>query len=93
MANTPDLVYFKDTNHGLIKASQAYADSVGADSTEELIGKTAADLWPHEADEILTNERKVLVGEPKIHKERQPQGWGNHAGTCSPRSQSMMTVK
>lgn len=71
MANTPDLVYFKNTEHQLIKASQAYADAVGADSPEALIGKTASQLWPHEAEEILDDERKVLDGEPLIRKERK----------------------
>ncbi|MFO7942994.1 MAG: PAS domain S-box protein [Anaerolineales bacterium] len=71
MANTPDLVYFKDTDHRLIIASQAYADTVGANSREELIGKTAVDLWPQEADEIFADERKVLGGDPMIRKERK----------------------
>lgn len=71
MANTPDLVYFKGTDHGLIRASQAYADAVGVGSSDELIGKTAADLWPQEADEIFADERKVLDGEPMIRKERK----------------------
>ncbi len=69
MANTPDLVYFKDAHHGLIRASQAYADAVGVD-VEELTGKTAADLWPHEAEDILADERRVLAGEPIVDKER-----------------------
>lgn len=71
MANTPDLVYFKDAQHGLIKASRAYADVVGTETTEKLEGKTAADLWPQEAEEILADERRVLNGEPLIQKERR----------------------
>ncbi len=71
MENTPDLVYFKDIEHGIINCSQAYADAVGAKTREELIGKTASDLWPHEAQEILSDERRVLGGEPMIRKERQ----------------------
>jgi PAS domain S-box-containing protein len=70
MANTPDLVYFKDADHGLIMASQTYADAVGC-GEEELVGKTAADLWPHEAAEILADERRVLTGEPMIRNERK----------------------
>lgn len=69
--NTPDLVYFKDTDHGIIACSQAYADVVGAETREELIGKTASDLWPHEAEEILADERQVLGGEPMVRKERR----------------------
>ncbi|MDZ7843503.1 MAG: PAS domain S-box protein [Anaerolineales bacterium] len=71
MTNTPDLIYFKDAQHGLIKASQAYAQVVGADTTEELVGKTAADLWPREAEEIMADERRVLDGEPMTQNERK----------------------
>ncbi len=70
MANTPDLVYFKDADHGLIMASQAYANAVNRDE-EDLVGKTAADLWPSEAEEIMADERRVLAGEPMIRKERR----------------------
>ncbi|MEA3350673.1 MAG: PAS domain S-box protein [Chloroflexota bacterium] len=70
IANTPDLVYFKDKDHGLIMASQTYADAVGVDQ-EDLIGKTAAELWPHEAGEIMADERRVLAGEPIIQEERK----------------------
>ncbi len=70
LANTPDLVYFKDKNHGLILASQTYADAVGVD-VNKLIGKTAAELWPHEADEIMADERRVLAGEAIIQEERK----------------------
>lgn len=76
MENTPDLVYFKDDDHQLIRASQAYADIFGMEAGE-LVGKTAADLWPHEAEEILADEREVLQGNPIIRKHRQvttPEG-------------------
>ncbi len=71
MDNTPDLVYFKDANHGLIRASRSYARAVGVESDQELIGKTAADLWPQEGQEIMADERLVLAGEPMIRKERE----------------------
>ena len=70
MANTPDLVYFKDADHGLIMASRAYAEAVDHDE-DDLVGKTAADLWPREAEEIMADERRVLAGEPMIRKERK----------------------
>jgi PAS domain S-box-containing protein len=69
MENTPDLVYFKDENHRMIIASQAYAEIFDV-APQELIGKTAVDLWP-EGEEILADERKVLGGEPIIRKERR----------------------
>lgn len=76
MENTPDLVYFKDKDHRMIRASQAYADIFGVE-TKELVGKTADDLWPHEAEEILADERKVLSGKPIYRKHREvttPEG-------------------
>jgi len=69
MANTPDLVYFKDADHGLIRASQAYADAVGM-SQSEMEGRTAAELWPREGEEIIADEEDVLAGNPMIRKER-----------------------
>ena len=76
MEKTPELVYFKDTQHRIIRASQAYADIYGLDP-EELIGKTAADLWPGEAEKILDDERHVFEGNTitnKVRKVTGPQG-------------------
>jgi PAS domain S-box-containing protein len=70
MANTPDLVYFKDADHSIIRASHAYAEAVGLD-VEEVVGKTTAELWPHEAEEIIADERRVLAGDPLMRKERE----------------------
>ncbi len=70
MANTPDLVYFKDDSHRMIRASQAYADIFGVDA-EDLVGKTALELWPEEGEDIMADERRVLSGEPIIRKERE----------------------
>jgi PAS domain S-box-containing protein len=76
MEQTPELVYFKDAQHRIIRASQAYADIYGLDA-EELIGKTAADLWPGEAEQILADERHVFEGNTitnKVRKVTGPQG-------------------
>lgn len=76
MENTPDLVYFKDKDHQMIRASQAYADIFGVDA-DQLVGKTADELWPHEAEEILADERQALNGDPIIDKRRKvttPEG-------------------
>jgi len=69
MDNTPDLVYFKDDKHRMIIASRAYADIFGV-VPDELVGKTAVDLWP-EGKEILADERRVLAGESILRKERK----------------------
>ncbi|MFO8036228.1 MAG: PAS domain S-box protein [Anaerolineales bacterium] len=70
MANTPDLVYFKDRKHRFTQVSQAYAD-IFDKSRQELLGKTAVDLWPKEGEEIIADEKQVLSGEEMIRKERK----------------------
>lgn len=71
LSSTPDLVYFKDAQHGLKACSQTYAEAVGVEDPASLIGKTALDLWPEEGREILTDEEEVLAGQPMIRKERR----------------------
>lgn len=76
MANTPDLVYFKDKDHRFTQVSQAYAD-IFDKTRQELLGKTALDLWPMEGEEIFADERHVLRGKEMIRKERKvttPEG-------------------
>ena len=70
LKNTPDLVYFKDRKHRLTLCSRAYAQIFDAEP-EDLIGKTALDLWPEEGEEILEDERQVLAGKPLLRKERR----------------------
>lgn len=70
LENTPDLVYFKDRDHRLTLCSRAYAKIFDAEP-EDLIGKTALDLWPSEGNEILADERRVLNGKPLLRKERK----------------------
>jgi PAS domain S-box-containing protein len=70
MENTPDLVYFKDTEHRIIQASQAYADIFDLQA-EDLIGLTAYDLWPKEAEKIIADEKRILSGEAIFKKTRK----------------------
>jgi diguanylate cyclase (GGDEF)-like protein/PAS domain S-box-containing protein len=70
LSSTPDLVYFKDAQHGLKACSQTYADAVGVEDPASLIGKTALDLWPEEGQEIMADEKNVLAGQPMVRKER-----------------------
>jgi len=71
LGSTPDLVYFKDAQHGLKACSQTYAEAVGVEDPASLIGKTALDLWPEEGQEIMADEEEVLAGQPMIRKERR----------------------
>ncbi len=73
MEQTPELIYFKDAQHRVIRASQAYADIYRL-APADLIGKTAFDLWPQEAEEILADERHVLEGNTITHKVRKVTG-------------------
>ncbi|MFW6458749.1 MAG: PAS domain S-box protein [Halodesulfurarchaeum sp.] len=68
---SPDLVYFKDTNHELVYYGESYANIFG-DESESLLGRTAWGLWPeNEAKEIISDEKQALNGDPVIGRERQ----------------------
>ncbi len=69
MTLTPDFVYFKDDQHKFEKVNDGYANLLGINK-EDMIGKTAKDLWP-EAKEILKDETRALNGEPVIGRERE----------------------
>lgn len=65
-----DLIYFKNTDHELVYLGETYANIFEADR-EELLGKTAHELWPVEAEEIIADEELVLQGQPIIDRERK----------------------
>jgi len=65
-----DLVYFKDSDHRLVHVGETYAEIFDEDP-EDLLGKTAEDLWPGEAEGILADERQVLDGEKIVDRERR----------------------
>ncbi|MDZ7850814.1 MAG: PAS domain S-box protein [Halodesulfurarchaeum sp.] len=68
---SPDLVYFKDTDHELVYYGESYANIFG-DETESLLGRTAWDLWPEdEAREIVTDEERALSGNRVVGRERE----------------------
>lgn len=69
MTLTPDLVYFKDDKHRFERVNKGYTDLFDLDE-EEMIGKTAEDLWP-EVEEIMEDERRALSGEPVTGRERK----------------------
>jgi PAS domain S-box-containing protein len=69
--NLPDYVYAKDTQCQLIISNDRLADLVGAESPEQLIGKTDFELFPHEqAASFFEADQKVIQsGEPLINHE------------------------
>jgi phosphoserine phosphatase RsbU/P len=79
LENTPDQVYFKDTQGRFIRASRAVAEFMGAADSKELLGKTDFDFWsPQTAQEAFDDEQKIIrTGQPmigKIEKLTHPDG-------------------
>lgn len=79
LANTSDLIYFKDSDSRFIKASGQLARRLGASSVHELIGKTDFDFFSEEhAQQAFDDEKKIMetrkpiVG--MIEKETFPDG-------------------
>ncbi|OKY77780.1 MAG: Signal transduction histidine kinase containing PAS domain [Candidatus Methanohalarchaeum thermophilum] len=67
---SPDLVYFKDDEHKLVRANRAYTQLMRS-REEDILGKTARELWPNEAEDIIEDEKIVLGGEPVVGRERR----------------------
>ncbi len=75
MANLPDLIYFKDKQSRFTRVSDSLVRFLGADSAQDVLGKSDEDFFPQEfaavarADEI----RLMETGEPLIGKEEPEQ--------------------
>ncbi len=69
--NLPDAIYVKDEKSRFLLANVGVARSMGADTPEELIGKTDHDYFPKElADQYYSDEQAVIQsGLPVINKE------------------------
>ena len=83
--NLPDAVYFKDTNHCLVRVNRFYADGFSM-SEEELVGKSDYDFFPpdqaklmQDDDEYVLTTGKPIVG--KIEKTLLPNGTWNQVIT------------
>lgn len=79
LANTSDNIYFKDRQSRFIRGSEQLAKRLGADSPDELIGKTDFDFFSKEhAQQAFEDEQKIIeTGEPIIgieEKETFPDG-------------------
>jgi len=79
--NLPDAVYFKDSQHRLIRVNKFYADGFKM-TEEELIGKTDFDFFPadqarlmFEDDEYVLRTGKPIIG--KIERTLLPNGEWN----------------
>ena len=67
MDNVSDLIYFKDKNSRFIKVSKSYVENFGAQSQDDIIGKTDFDICEIEAD-----AKKYYNDEQNIIKTQKP---------------------
>lgn len=75
LANTPDLIFIKDSNLNYIFASQAFANMVGHQHVNDLAGKSDFDIFePELAKRYTQDDRRILeTGIPmKDHIEPIP---------------------
>jgi diguanylate cyclase (GGDEF)-like protein/PAS domain S-box-containing protein len=73
VANLPDSIYVKDANSRFLLANQGVARLMGADSPEELTGKTDFDYYPQNlAAGFYEDEQRVIAtGEPLRSQNEQ----------------------
>ncbi len=72
MDNIPDLISFKDTESRYVRVNRAYAEFMGVENTETVIGGRASDfLEPATARAIHQDEKRLLQdGKPLVNVER-----------------------
>ncbi|MGA2852864.1 MAG: PAS domain S-box protein [Verrucomicrobiota bacterium] len=71
--NSPDHIYFKDTQSRFIKASKAQARQFGVKSPDEMVGKTDFDFFDEaHARPAFEDEQEIIrTGQPMIAKEER----------------------
>ncbi|MCB0165627.1 MAG: PAS domain-containing protein [Anaerolineae bacterium] len=69
--NLPDYIYFKDRQSRFIVTNQASAQILGAESPDDVVGKTDFDYYPAEfAAAYYSDEQTIFTeGQPLIDKE------------------------
>ena len=69
--NLPDYIYFKDIKSRFIVANRALAQIMGAESPDDMVGKTDFDYYPDEiATEYYSDEQTIFIdGQPLVGKE------------------------
>jgi two-component system, cell cycle sensor histidine kinase and response regulator CckA len=76
--NSPDHIYFKDTQSRFVKASKALADQFGVNSPDEIVGKTDFDFFGEaHARPAFEDEQEIIrTGRSMIAKEER-EVWKN----------------
>jgi PAS domain S-box-containing protein len=83
----PAPIFVKDSDSRFIMANSACATFMGATGSQDLIGKTDLDFYPHELASVFRSEElSVLSGVPLINKEE-----GSYSPSGSPRN--LLTTK
>jgi PAS domain S-box-containing protein len=69
--NVPDFMYVKDTECRFLVANVSVARQMGAKTTEELLGKSDFDFYPHEVAETFyeAEKRVIRTGQAEINRE------------------------
>jgi PAS domain S-box-containing protein len=82
LSNSPDYIYFKDTESRFIRASKALALSFGVDDPAKLIGKTDFDFFTEEhARQAFEDEQAIILSGEQLSKEEKetrndrPDAW------------------
>ena len=78
MDNSPDYIYFKDTESRFIRISKALADYFNLKEPSDAIAKTDLDIFdPERARQYLADEQQVMrTGKGVVNKEEE-QSWPN----------------
>jgi diguanylate cyclase (GGDEF)-like protein/PAS domain S-box-containing protein len=76
--NFPFTVWFKDTSSRFLAVNQAFAESLGVDDTEQLVGKSDFDFYPHDLAELHRQDDFALLSsrQKKMVEESHPDAAG-----------------
>jgi len=85
MDNTPDRIYFKDTQGRFIRVNRALAEAHGLSDPADVVGKTDADFFAEEeAQQFWIDEQAVMqTGEPMLNKEDREVWLDGRVTWCS----------
>jgi len=71
--NTPDLIYFKDSDGRFLRISRAQAEHLGLDNPDQALGKSDFDFFsPEHAEATSADEMRIMrTGESIVSKEEK----------------------